>query len=176
MNILEVASKKPSVQRVVFVSSSSTTYSMMPEPNGRQIDISEWSLSWPTALLHTYPLLDSWNDAAVTTAWDESIPHEEKAMAVYAASRIESERESWKWMEANKPHFVYNTVVPCFNVSHPPVNTFRDQAHEPRSARSCTPRSVARRWALSGRFFEETTLSCQSLSVRPSLIVSNPHG
>lgn len=40
LNILEVASKKPSIQRVVLVSSSSATYSMMPEPNGRQLDIS----------------------------------------------------------------------------------------------------------------------------------------
>lgn len=41
LNILEVASKKPSIQRVVLVSSSSATYSMMPEPNGREIDISQ---------------------------------------------------------------------------------------------------------------------------------------
>lgn len=55
----------------------------------------------------------------MTTAWDESIPHKEKALAVYAASKTESERKSWKWMEENRPHFVYNTVVPCFNVSQP---------------------------------------------------------
>lgn len=40
-------------------------------------------------------------------------------MAVYAASKTQGEQESWKWMEANKPHFAFNTIVPCFNVSVP---------------------------------------------------------
>lgn len=41
LNILEVAAQKPSIKRVVLCSSSSTTYNLVAEPNGRQIDISE---------------------------------------------------------------------------------------------------------------------------------------
>ena len=60
---------------------------------------------------------DSWNDAALKTAWDENVPKEEKTVAVYAASKTEAERESWKWVKAHQTHFELNTGVPCFNVS-----------------------------------------------------------
>lgn len=52
----------------------------------------------------------------MAAAWNEDIPPKDKALAVYAASKTEAERQSWKWMEKNKPHFKFNTVVPCFNV------------------------------------------------------------
>lgn len=41
LNILEIAAQKPSIQRVVLVSSSGATCNMLPDPNGRQIDICE---------------------------------------------------------------------------------------------------------------------------------------
>lgn len=92
---------------------------MLPDPNGRQIDICECANNRHhfRSFGATNSFLDSWNDAAVAAAWDESIPHKDKALAVYAASKTEAERQSWKWMETNKPHFNLNTVVPCFNVS-----------------------------------------------------------
>lgn len=41
LNILEVAAQTATIKSVVLVSSSSTTYSMLPDPNGRQLDESE---------------------------------------------------------------------------------------------------------------------------------------
>lgn len=78
---------------------------------------------------------DSWNDAAVTTAWDENIPHKEKAMAVDAAAKTEGERESWKWMEKNKPHFDFITIIPCFNVSRRSVQDLVRKTHRTRLER-----------------------------------------
>lgn len=44
-NILEAAAKRPTVKRVVLVSSSSTTYDLHPDPNGREIDTSKFYLA-----------------------------------------------------------------------------------------------------------------------------------
>lgn len=41
LNILEVAAQTTTIKSVVLASSSSTTYSMLPDPNGRQLDESE---------------------------------------------------------------------------------------------------------------------------------------
>lgn len=60
---------------------------------------------------------DTWNDTAVRMAWDDQTPENEKGVAVYAASKTEGERQAWKWMEEHQPHFQFNTVLPCFNVS-----------------------------------------------------------
>ncbi|KAI9035955.1 uncharacterized protein KD926_002567 [Aspergillus affinis] len=106
LSILEIASRKPSIKRVVLVSSSSATYPLTPDPAGRQ--------------LHS----DIWNDAAVRAAWDDNTPLSERAVAVYAASKTEGERQSWKWVESHRPHFEFNTVLPCFVVGkilHPEI-------------------------------------------------------
>lgn len=41
VNVLEVAALNPAIKRVVLVSSSSTLYNMIPEPNGRRVDESK---------------------------------------------------------------------------------------------------------------------------------------
>ncbi|BCR89251.1 uncharacterized protein ACHE_50449A [Aspergillus chevalieri] len=106
LNILEAAAKRPSIKRVVLASSSSATYMLSPDPNGRQIH------------------KDTWNETAVKAAWDERTAEEDKGVAVYAASKAEGERQSWKWVEQHQPRFVFNTVLPCFNVGrilHPEI-------------------------------------------------------
>ncbi|KAJ5362116.1 hypothetical protein N7541_002960 [Penicillium brevicompactum] len=88
LNILEVASRKTSIKRVVLTSSSSATYPLTPEPNGRKLDA------------------------------------EERGVAVYAASKTEGERQSWKWIKDHRPQFEFNTVLPCFVVGkilHPEI-------------------------------------------------------
>lgn len=60
--------------------------------------------------------VDTWNDSAVKAAWDENTPAQVKPLAVYAASKTEGERAAWKWVEENKPHFVFNSVLPNMNV------------------------------------------------------------
>lgn len=61
---------------------------------------------------------DSYDDTAVKLAWDDSTPANTKPLLVYAASKTEAERESWKWMQENKPGFVFNTILPSFNVRY----------------------------------------------------------
>ncbi|KAJ9232871.1 hypothetical protein C8Q69DRAFT_489074 [Paecilomyces variotii] len=97
INALKAAAKEPSVKRVVLTSSSSAA--LIPQPNAEGIVVTE----------------DTWNDAAVKMAWDESIPAEQKAYPVYAASKTEAERQSWNWVKENKPGFVFNTILPNMN-------------------------------------------------------------
>lgn len=67
-------------------------------------------------------LSDSWNDAAVQGAWAQSAPEEVRPYLVYAASKTEGERESWKWYNENKPRFAFNSVLPNYNVKMFPLN------------------------------------------------------
>lgn len=60
---------------------------------------------------------DTWNDAAIESARDSSLPDEERAYHIYAASKVLSEREAWNWVKSNNPSFGFNTVVPNTNVS-----------------------------------------------------------
>ncbi|KAJ5778688.1 hypothetical protein N7520_001934 [Penicillium odoratum] len=106
-NILEAAAKTPSIKRVVLVSSSSTTNLLYPDPRGRE--------------LHQ----DNWNQRAVKAAWNESTPENERRMAIYATSKIEAEKEAWKWMESQERTFEFNTVLPCVTVGkilHPEIS------------------------------------------------------
>ncbi|KAJ5084038.1 hypothetical protein NUU61_008617 [Penicillium alfredii] len=67
---------------------------------------------------------NTWNDAAVRDAWDENTPEEHKGLAVYSASKIEGERQSWKWIETHRSQFTFNTVLPSFTVGrilHPEI-------------------------------------------------------
>ncbi|KIV81050.1 hypothetical protein PV11_08503 [Exophiala sideris] len=96
VNILKAAAKEPSVKSVVHTSSS--TAAGVPVPNKKEV-IDE----------------NSWNDAAVQAAWAQSAPEHERPYVVYAASKTEGERESWKWYKENKPHFVFNSVLPNYN-------------------------------------------------------------
>ncbi|KAL1846458.1 hypothetical protein Plec18170_009184 [Paecilomyces lecythidis] len=97
LNVLKAAAKEPAVKRVVLTSSSSAA--LIPKPNVEGIVVTE----------------ETWNDAAVKAAWDESIPAEQKSYTVYAASKTEAERQSWKWIEENKPGFIFNSVLPNMN-------------------------------------------------------------
>ncbi|KAJ6155239.1 hypothetical protein N7470_005805 [Penicillium chermesinum] len=42
-----------------------------------------------------------------TDTWDISTP--ETAISIYTVCKTEGERQSWKWVEENKPHFILNT-------------------------------------------------------------------
>lgn len=63
-------------------------------------------------------MLDTWNDAAIQVAWDESIPRQGKGYIVYGASKTESERAAFKWVRENDTPFVLNTVLPGITVRH----------------------------------------------------------
>lgn len=52
---------------------------------------------------------DTWNKDACDTAWAPPPYEPERAFAVYAASKMESEWEAWKWHTERKPSFTLNT-------------------------------------------------------------------
>lgn len=116
LKILEMAASKPSIKRVVLASSSTASYMILPDPNGRQVYQGKSSVHdccGMPMLRH----LDTWNDVAVAAAWDSATPADRKGVSVYAASKAEGERQSWQWIEEHHPQFVFNAVLPCFNVS-----------------------------------------------------------
>ncbi|KAB2580941.1 Aldehyde reductase 2 [Lasiodiplodia theobromae] len=96
LNALRSAAKEPGVKRFVLTSSSTAAYS--PKP-GVAFDITE----------------KSWNEDAVAEAWADPPYDESRGLAVYAASKTQSEQAVWKWVEEEKPNFVVNTILPNCN-------------------------------------------------------------
>jgi hypothetical protein len=81
-----------------FLYTSSSTAATNPYPN-KKFHISK----------------DSWNDKAVEDAWAPAPYEPSRAWAVYGASKMQGEKEVWKWTEENKPHFSVNSVLPNAN-------------------------------------------------------------
>lgn len=100
-NILEASAKESSVKRVVITSSSSACAKQEP---GTQYKVNQ----------------DTFNLESLETIkapWDgENPPPPVWGMKVYAASKTASELAAFKWVRENKPKFVFNTVVPNFNM------------------------------------------------------------
>ncbi|CAG8019496.1 unnamed protein product [Penicillium olsonii] len=94
LNLLNAASKHPTIKQVVLTSSSTAAYT--PSPNEERIVVTQ----------------DTWNDSAVKAAWDEHTPSQAKGYYVYIASKTETERMAFKWVEENGNPFVLNSVLP----------------------------------------------------------------
>ena len=106
-NILTAAAKEPSVKSVVYTSSSDAVHFAPP---GTPYTVTA----------------DSWNDASVERAWAPSTDEGmERRFDIYAASKTSAERAGFKWVEENKPHFTFNTVIPTHNFGTvaSPINT-----------------------------------------------------
>jgi nucleoside-diphosphate-sugar epimerase len=52
---------------------------------------------------------NDYNEAAVEAAWKLEPYDPSRAFVVYMASKVQSERAVWKWVEDNKLDFVVNT-------------------------------------------------------------------
>ncbi|KAK4233776.1 hypothetical protein C8A03DRAFT_47757 [Achaetomium macrosporum] len=103
LNMLNAAAKQPSVKRFVLTSSCTAAAS----PGGAQtVDT------------------NTWNEEVSRAAWAPPPYGADRGFAVYAASKMEVEKEAWKWYGENKPQFVLNTVLPVMNFgkSLDPVN------------------------------------------------------
>jgi nucleoside-diphosphate-sugar epimerase len=98
LNVLRAAAREPTIKRVVMTSSS--TAAADPNPNV------EFTID-----------SDTWNDAILEAAWAPP-PYEgvKRKLAVYSASKMQSEQAAWKFIEENKPDFVFNTVLPNANM------------------------------------------------------------
>ncbi|KAL9090423.1 MAG: hypothetical protein Q9159_001952 [Coniocarpon cinnabarinum] len=92
--LLFAAAARPSIRRFVYTSSAVAIASRAPNT--------------PRHLTK-----DMWNDPAIEQAWAE--PHDRsKAFIVYCALKTTVEREAFKFMAEQKPHFVFNAVNPDF--------------------------------------------------------------
>ena len=99
MSVLESASKITSVKRVIVTSSSAAATQLMLVDEAHDLTP------------------DSWNDTAVKLAWSG----EPQPYLIYAASKTQAEKDIWKFVNEQKPHFVVNTVLPDF-VCGPPLS------------------------------------------------------
>ncbi|TGJ84767.1 hypothetical protein E0Z10_g3951 [Xylaria hypoxylon] len=108
INALAAAAKVPSVKRFVLTSSSASA--LIPKPND------------PVTVT-----TETWNQETVEYAYRDPPYEEERGYPVYAASKILSEKEAWKFMAEKKPDFVLNTVLP--NINFGASLDFANQGH-----------------------------------------------
>lgn len=94
-NMLEASARQPSVKRFVLTSSCASAASAGAPPQTVNVD--------------------TWNDGVSQAAWAPPPYQAERGFAVYAASKMEAEREAWKWYREHKPHFVFNTGLSTFS-------------------------------------------------------------
>lgn len=100
LHVLQACCKESGIKRVVMTSSSTAAAS--PEPN-KVFTMDE----------------KTWNTTAVEAAWAPP-PYEglQRRLDVYSASKTQSEQAAWKFMEEQKPGFVFNTVLPNANIGN----------------------------------------------------------
>lgn len=99
-NILEAAAREPSVKEVVFT--SSIMAATFPSPgNDTRVD------------------KDTWNDAATQAAYSPPPYTQERGLATYSASKVAAEKELWRFVKEQKPHFVVNSVNPAGIIGEP---------------------------------------------------------
>ncbi|KAH9826674.1 aldehyde reductase II [Teratosphaeria destructans] len=95
LNALESAAKESGVKRFVYCSAAAAAVSeelrTINEVTG-----------------------ESWNMAAFEKAWNDAPPYDdlERALAVFAGSKMQAELAVWRWYRNLKAHFVLNTVLP----------------------------------------------------------------
>ncbi|KAI4129959.1 MAG: hypothetical protein LQ341_006514 [Variospora aurantia] len=97
LNVASAAAKQASVKRFVYTSSSIALAGAKPDVQ-YHVDASQW------------------NEEAVAAAWAPPPYTPDRALDVYAASKVQAEQALWKYATEQKPPpFVLNTVNPNFN-------------------------------------------------------------
>jgi nucleoside-diphosphate-sugar epimerase len=97
LEALKAAATEPGLKRVVLTSSS--TAASAPRP-GKVFVMDE----------------STWNHDAVQAAWaPPPYDNPSRYADVYGASKMQSEEAAWKWVRENKPHFVFNAILPNAN-------------------------------------------------------------
>ncbi|CAI7650799.1 unnamed protein product [Penicillium glandicola] len=98
VNLLKAASTERTIKRVVLT--SSIVAAGYPTGKGFKLDV------------------DSWDGSLERRAKDGT------AVPIYRACKIEGERQAWKWVEKNQPHFEINSVLPWLTLGkilHPNI-------------------------------------------------------
>ncbi|KAF7557932.1 hypothetical protein G7Z17_g327 [Cylindrodendrum hubeiense] len=97
LGLLQAAAREPSVKRFVYTSTVGAVYSPLAQ-GGVPITLTK----------------DSWNDAAVKAAWAPPPYEPQRAILVYAASKVEAERAMFKFVNDENPGFTATAVNPFF--------------------------------------------------------------
>jgi nucleoside-diphosphate-sugar epimerase len=101
--IMQEAHSTPTIKRFVYTSSSNAaTRPLVGQP--KPIDST------------------SWNDDILQEAWAPPPYANDRAYAVYAASKVACERAAWDFMRDQQPSFILNTVLPNYTsgiILHP---------------------------------------------------------
>ncbi|KAK5690665.1 hypothetical protein LTR17_025902 [Elasticomyces elasticus] len=93
INALEAAAKEPTVRRFVYCSATAAAVS---QGTGKRNTVTH----------------ESWNMAAFKTAWEPPPYNNDRAYAVFASSKMQTEQAVWRWVRSRRPHFAINTVLP----------------------------------------------------------------
>lgn len=99
-SIMNAAAQEPSVKRVVFTSSIVAA-------------------GLPVVGDDTQVVRDTWNEAAVEEAWAPPPYGASRGMYTYAASKAAAEKEVWKFVHEQKPHYVVNVISPSGILGEP---------------------------------------------------------
>ncbi|UPK92490.1 hypothetical protein LCI18_003425 [Fusarium solani-melongenae] len=98
--ILKSVINGPSVRRVVFT--SSIMAAVLPVAgNDTRVDDG------------------TWNEAAVEAAWAPPPYESSRTLTTYAASKVAAEREVWKSVKQEKPHYTLNVICPSGIIGEP---------------------------------------------------------
>ncbi|KAJ4129723.1 hypothetical protein NW754_004006 [Fusarium falciforme] len=98
--ILKSAINEPSVRRVVFT--SSIMAAVLPiAGNDTRVDDG------------------TWNEAAVEAAWAPPPYEPSRTLITYAASKVAAEREVWRFIKQEKPHYTLNVICPSGIIGEP---------------------------------------------------------
>ncbi|CAH0029140.1 unnamed protein product [Clonostachys rhizophaga] len=102
IGLLDAASKEPTVKRVVLTSSANACLD--------QIAGTPYKMT-----------AESYNVGAIEKskqAWNGEDPMR-RGKVIYAASKALSEMKAFEWVRDNKPSFVFNSIIPNFNMGAP---------------------------------------------------------
>ncbi|CAG8890481.1 unnamed protein product [Penicillium egyptiacum] len=103
VNLLGSASTEPTIKRVVLT--SSIVAAGYPTGKGFKLDVGK----------------------VTPNSWDGSLEQASKdgtTVPIYRACKIEGERQAWRWVEKNQPHFELNSVLPWLTLGkilHPNI-------------------------------------------------------
>ncbi|KAH7024436.1 uncharacterized protein B0I36DRAFT_415727 [Microdochium trichocladiopsis] len=112
--MLRAAAATPTIKRFVFTSSTSTLPPFLVPINNNNNNINSSETTHSVTVTATGP--DSWaSEETVQKGWAKPYSPA-NAGAVYASSKILSERACWEFVAAEKPSFVLNTVVPATQI------------------------------------------------------------
>jgi nucleoside-diphosphate-sugar epimerase len=106
VGILKAAQAESTVRSVVFTSTA-----LAASAWGAKGKLIEWQ----------------YNEDFIGYAYDPNFQHPSKVFIVYGAAKAISEKAAWKYMQEEKPHFSFNTILP--NVNFGPSLVYEKQGY-----------------------------------------------